>query len=186
MSTSLDIGYADPPYPGMAHLYKDHPDYGGEVNHARLLEELVSKYDGFILHTSSVALGHVIDCARSSGLSDDAYRLMSWVKPFAAFKKNVPVAYAWEPVLVKPVRKPTVSGSHQIMRDWLAEPITMKRGLAGAKPRNVCWWLFEVVGAQPDDCLTDMFPGTGAVGEAWEEWQSSVRGEPAQLELMHE
>lgn len=25
----MRIAYADPPYPGMAHLYKDHPDYGG-------------------------------------------------------------------------------------------------------------------------------------------------------------
>lgn len=24
----MRIGYADPPYIGCAHLYKDHPDYG--------------------------------------------------------------------------------------------------------------------------------------------------------------
>lgn len=31
------VAYADPPYPGKAWLYRDHPDYGGEVNHpARL------------------------------------------------------------------------------------------------------------------------------------------------------
>lgn len=33
----------------------------------------------------------------------------SWVKGFAAFKRNVPVAYAWEPVIIKPARKPVVS-----------------------------------------------------------------------------
>ena len=33
MTEALRIGYADPPYPGQAHLYKDHPDYGGEVDH---------------------------------------------------------------------------------------------------------------------------------------------------------
>ena len=27
----MRIAYADPPYPGCAHLYRDHPDYDGEV-----------------------------------------------------------------------------------------------------------------------------------------------------------
>ena len=30
----LRLAYADPPYPGNAWLYRDHPDYGGEVDHA--------------------------------------------------------------------------------------------------------------------------------------------------------
>jgi len=36
----MKIGYADPPYPGCAHLYKGHPDYAGEVDHALLIERL--------------------------------------------------------------------------------------------------------------------------------------------------
>ena len=28
----LRLAYADPPYPGSAWLYRDHPDYGGEVD----------------------------------------------------------------------------------------------------------------------------------------------------------
>ena len=35
-------------------------------------------------------------------------RVMAWVKGFAAFKRNVSVAYAWEPVIVKAARKPVV------------------------------------------------------------------------------
>ena len=31
------IGIADPPYPGLADYYIDHPDYAGEVDHAELL-----------------------------------------------------------------------------------------------------------------------------------------------------
>jgi hypothetical protein len=94
-------------------------------------------------------------------------RVMAWVKPFAAFKRNVSVAYAWEPVLVKAVRKPVVSG-RVVMRDFISEPITMKRGLTGAKPEAVCRWAFEVVGAEPDDELVDLFPGSGAVTRAWD------------------
>jgi hypothetical protein len=30
----LRLAYADPPYPGKVRLYRDHPDYGGEVDHA--------------------------------------------------------------------------------------------------------------------------------------------------------
>ena len=29
----MKIAYADPPYIGCAHLYRDHPDYAGEVDH---------------------------------------------------------------------------------------------------------------------------------------------------------
>lgn len=50
-------------------------------------------------------------------------------------------------------------------------PITLRRGLTGAKPEKVCHWAFEVVGARPDDVLDDLFPGTGAVSRAWSTWQ---------------
>jgi hypothetical protein len=164
------IAYADPPYPGQAAKhYGDHPDYAGEVDHVELLKRLDADYDGWVLHTSSTALTQVLYWAQELAISD--YRVMAWVKPFAAFKRNVPVAYAWEPVIVKAVRKPEVSG-RIVMRDWIAEPITMRRGLAGAKPEAVCRWAFEMVGAEPGDELDDVFPGTGAVGQAWERWRS--------------
>ena len=31
----MRIAYADPPYPGCAHLYRGHPDYAGEVDHVK-------------------------------------------------------------------------------------------------------------------------------------------------------
>lgn len=170
------IAYADPPYPGCAHLYRDHPDYGGEVDHLELARRLNDDYDGFVLHTSSVALGDVLRFLSLADCID--YRVMAWVKPFAAFKKNVSVAYAWEPVIVKAVRKPVVKPG-MTYRDWFAEPITLKRGLTGAKPENVCRWLFEVAGCEPDDELTDLFPGTGAVTRAWDNWANQlVLGQP--------
>jgi hypothetical protein len=166
------IGYADPPYPGQsAKHYAEHPDYAGEVDHRELLKRLDNEFDGWVLHTSSTALTDVLAIAGPRlGLD---YRVMAWVKPFAGFKRNVSVAYAWEPILVKPVRKPIVSG-RMVMRDWIAEPITMKRGLSGAKPARVCWWLFEVLGAESTDELVDLFPGTGAVMDAWHNWQQQL------------
>lgn len=161
----MRIAYADPPYPGCAHLYKDHPDYAGEVDHAKLIDKLEDEYEGWCLHTSSTALATVL------GLTENrpSLRVMAWVKPFAAFKANVSVAYAWEPVLVKAARKPVVKQG-MTYRDWCAESITLKRGLTGAKPERVCHWLFEVMGCEPEDELHDLFPGTGAVTKAWESW----------------
>lgn len=58
-----------------------------------------------------------------------------------------------------------------VMRDWIECSITLKKGLTGAKPEAVCHWAFELVGARPEDDLDDMFPGTGAVTEAWRTWK---------------
>lgn len=159
----MRIAYADPPYPGMSGFYKDHPDYAGEVDHAELVERMEREYDGWVLHTASTTLKEVLNVC-----PDDA-RIGAWVKPFASFKKNVTVAYAWEPVIFRggrrrPIDQPTV-------RDWCAEGITLRRGLVGAKPEAVCHWLFEVMGMQPDDELHDLFPGSGAVSRAWESWR---------------
>lgn len=161
----LRLCYADPPYPGQSlRHYGDHPDYAGEVDHADLLAQLAT-YDGWVLHTSAPALRDVLP------LCPPDARVMAWVKPFAAFKRNVSVAYAWEPVIVKAARKPVVNG-RLVMRDYIAEPMTMKRGLTGAKPDAVCRWCFQVMGAEPDDELHDLFPGSGAVTRAWQAWRA--------------
>ena len=130
----MRIAYADPPYPGCAHLYKDQPDYRGEVDHRALAHRLEDEYDGFCLHTASTTLLDVLPHFYQTP------RVMAWVKPFAAFKANVSIAYAWEPVLVKAARKPIVKPG-MIYRDFVSEPITLKRGLVGVKPERVCTWL---------------------------------------------
>ena len=162
----MRVAYADPPYPGCAHYYHNHPDYAGEVDHADLVASLI-EYDGWCLHTSSPTLKDLLP------LCPDDIRVMAWVKPFAAFKANVPVAYAWEPVIVKAARKPVVKLG-MTYRDWVAEPITLKRGLVGVKPDAVCRWVFEVMGCEPTDELVDLFPGTGAVTRAWESWSRQL------------
>lgn len=172
----MRIGYADPPYPGMAERhYGDHEDFAGEVDHHELLGRLASDFDGWLLHTSSTALPSVLAMASDLGLDSPAdYRVMAWVKPFAVFKQNVSVAYAWEPVLVAPCRKPVVAG-RVVMRDWISESITLQRGLVGVKPSAVCRWAFEVLGAEADDELVDLYPGSGAVARAWESWRTELR-----------
>jgi hypothetical protein len=157
------LGYADPPYIGCANLYPEKT----EVDHVELIDRLESEFDGWVLHaaatTKSIAV--LAPLAEKTGA-----RWCSWVKGFAAFKRNVPVAYAWEPVLIKEARKPVVSGRH-VSRDWIECSITLRRGLTGAKPEAVCHWAFELLGARPGDDMHDLFPGTGAVSLAWKTWQ---------------
>jgi hypothetical protein len=164
----MKIGYADPPYIGCAHLYRDQESYAGEVDHAELIERLQSDYDGWVLHAAATPKSMAVLAPLVEKI--EGARWMSWVKGFAAFKKNVSVAYAWEPVIVKAARKPVVS-KRLVMRDWIQESITLRKGLTGAKPEAVCHWAFEMVGAHPDDELIDLYPGTGAVTKAWVTWR---------------
>lgn len=158
----MRIAIADPPYPGQSHKhYRDHPDYAGEVDHAKLIQQLHFNYDGWALNTASTTLQYVLS------LCPEDVRIGAWVKPFAAFKANVPLAYAWEPVIFRPVRKQTIRPG-EISRDWIAEGITMRRGLTGAKPERVVHWMLRCIGATPDDEFDDLYPGSGAVQRAWE------------------
>lgn len=43
----------------------------------------------------------------------------------------------------------------------------------GRKPREFCRWVFTLLGAQSGDTLDDLFPGSGAVGAAWEEFSGA-------------
>lgn len=167
----MNLGYADPPYLGCGKLYAEHHpnamDWDDPTEHGRLIDRLMSEFDGWALHLSatpdSIAL-------YSRLVQGTGARWCSWVKGFAAFKRNVSVAYAWEPVIIKPARKPVVS-KRLVMRDWIQESITLRKGLTGAKPEAVCHWAFELLGARPDDELHDLFPGTGAVTKAWATWR---------------
>lgn len=180
----MKIAYADPPYPGQsAKHYGNHPDFDGEVDHGQLARDL-REYDGWVLHTSTPALYYVQSLLAATGelsmnpgtFRTGTYRVMAWVKPFAAYKRNVKVAYTWEPVLVKAARPAMPNRIDGITsRDYIAEPITMKKGLTGVKPERMCWWAFEVVGAAPEDELHDLFPGSGAVASAWDSWRSQLR-----------
>lgn len=160
----MRAAYADPPYPGCAHLYGC-----DEVDHKALVERLCDEYpDSWALSTSSPALRDVLP------LCPDDVRVAAWVKPFASFKPGVNPGYAWEPVIFRGGRK---RGRHEdTVRDFVSVPITLERGLTGAKPEAFCFWLFELLGLQPNagDEFVDLYPGSGAVTVAWDRWRSSL------------
>lgn len=87
------LAYADPPYPGKAWLYKDHPDYAGEVDHAALVASLTADFDAWALSTSAAALRDVL------AVCPEGVRVAAWHRgerpnAGAEFPLN-----AWEPVI---------------------------------------------------------------------------------------
>jgi hypothetical protein len=172
----MRFAIADPPYIGQAaRHYRHHPDYGGDVDHEALLHQVAADFpDGWALCCSSPSLRSLLP------LCPEDVRIGAWVKPFHAYKKGVRPAYAWEPVLYRGGRNaghppPPKGGRATTPKDWVMANVELKRGLVGAKPEGFCWWLFDLLGARPGDELVDLFPGSGAVGRAWERWCTRER-----------
>lgn len=156
----MKFAYCDPPYVGQAKRhYKSE-----EVDHAALIAQLQRDYDGWALSASSPSLQEILTLCPAD------VRVAAWVKPFAIFKPNVNPAFAWEPVLFCPLPRKR-SRKEPTVRDWIAVNITLQRGLCGVKPEGFCLWLFDLLGAEPEDEFDDLFPGSGAVTRAWEEWK---------------
>ena len=62
---------------------------------------------------------------------------------------------------------PMKGGKQNTPKDFLVEPITLKKGLVGAKPAKVCAWILDLLNFQhSEDFLHDLFPGSGSMGAA--------------------
>ena len=158
----MRLAYADPPYLGCCKLYGHRHEapyecWDDSVQHKILLYDLDKEYDGWAYSLSAPALLVL------SSVMPEGVRIAAWVKPFAAFKANVRIAYTWEPVIFKPGRDSSKDGA-PVGRDHLSEPITMQKGLTGAKPEKFCRWIANLLGYVEGDELVDIFPGTGIMG----------------------
>jgi hypothetical protein len=162
----VKLAYADPPYLGCSKFY-DHPDaakWDKKQTHIDLLVDLNLNHDGWAYSCNSSDLGWALGVFHGNLKAYDV-RIAAWVKPFAAFKRNVRCAYTWEPVLFKPARDSSKLGA-PVTRDHLAEPITLKRGLVGAKPARFNRWILDLLGYIDGDEVIDLFPGTGGMQDA--------------------
>ena len=100
-------------------------------------------------------------------------RVGAWVKTFCAFKKGVRPAYAWEPLIFRGGHNspkvahppPLLGGKQTTPKDFVALPITLKKGLTGAKPAAFCDWVLWLLNVQPGDKVRDLYPGTGIMTE---------------------
>jgi hypothetical protein len=166
------LAYADPPYPGMSwRHYRDHPDYAGEVDHQALIARLVADFpDGWALSTNSRSLRMVLALVPA----DVEIRIGAWTKPMPPRRRALRAVRAWEPVIFAGGR-PRPADAPQLL-DWVhaAPPRTLPGQVTGTKPSTFAVWLFRSLGAMPGDELVDLFPGSGAIGRAWDRF-SDVR-----------
>lgn len=174
---------ADPPYPGQSkRLYGEHEAYAGEVDHRELVTRLMDEYDAWALHTSASALHAILPLCpapepsrKNVGryLNGTGTRILIWAKSQTVWRP-VDVQFGWEPILIYGARpRPRERG---FLRDWIVcNPQSDGNTFTGAKPRAVSEYVFEALGLEPDDELHDLFPGSGAVGEAWDAWRAQGR-----------
>lgn len=172
----LRLAYADPPYPGLAErYYRDHPDYGGEVDHAELIRRLCS-YDGWALSTSVAALPAVL------ALCPPTVRVAAWVRGERPTRSGRPLN-AWEPVIYHGGRHLDPSSLEERQAAASRHAGTTRRldvlvhharprrtdpdRVIGAKPAAFARWMFDLLGARPGDQLHDLFPGSGGISRAW-------------------
>lgn len=171
----MKVAYADPPYVGQSRRH-----YGGaEVNHRLLIAHLCDDFpDGWALSCSTPSLRQLLP------MCPEDVRIGAWVKPFHILKRGVRPAFAWEPMLFRGGRNddpaiPLKGGRRTTPPDWVSANVTLNRGVHGAKPKKFCYWVFDVLNLLRGDELVDLFPGSGAVIEAWARYQERFNFEAA-------
>lgn len=156
----MRFAYADPPYLGhgakdYGHLHPDAADYDDPATHIALIERLVDEYpDGWAVSLDLPSLRFYLQ-----HVPTDA-RVAAWCKTMHQIYVNVPVQYAWEPVIWRGGR--AVKGRNPMVRDWLTSA-TARVGFKGAKPLRFNRWVLDLLGYEDDDTLDDLFPGTGSM-----------------------
>lgn len=165
----LRLAYADPPYPGNARLYCNHPDYAGEVDLVALLAHLAA-FDGWALSTSAASLPAVL------ALCPPGVRVAAWHRGERPTRHHRPLN-AWEPVIYHGGREldtdPAVRRTDSLVHG-VSPMTTLHTRVVGAKPAVFCRWVFELIGALPGDAFEDLFPGSGAVTRAWAVFSTST------------
>jgi hypothetical protein len=172
------LAIADPPYPPMFSVRRDlaaggerltsrsratryygvHPDAAVWDNldqHRQLLAQLLDEFDGWAIATTPDGLGayHPLPVA---------CRVMAWARP-RAMPGAGRLHSMWEPVIVyTPEGRRSRAGGR--VPDLLVEAVP-STGFVGAKPARWTRWVLDALGHDPEtDTVTDLFPGSGAVG----------------------
>jgi hypothetical protein len=201
---SIRLAYADPPYPGKsARYYRDHPDYAGEVNHAELIERLV-EFDGWALSTSASALPDILALCPAGvrvaawvrggrGEPDGPLNIWEPVIYFggrarperdallpadatrhAGTARRVTAAARDASHLVDTTRHHGQTRRVDVLVKTARPRTTDEARVIGAKPATFCRWVFDLLGAEPQDLFSDIFPGSGGVTRAWNEFSSNL------------
>lgn len=188
----IRCAYGDPVYLGFSAIYSKpgtpeyHPDakrWDDPAEHIALMARMEAEFpDGWAMSASSDSLRVILPGAPPKT------RVASWSRPAAGSLGVFRVAFAWEPVLYRTPTlarfgpggepNPTVIPRPTAM-DWCVASVGHNSdvggcGFRGAKPTRFCRWLFALLGlgGHPDDELVDLFPGSGAVTRAWQDYRA--------------
>jgi hypothetical protein len=180
----MKFAYADPPYLGRADFYVGHhPEaliWDDPETHRALINRLQDEYaDGWAMSLSGDSLRVLLPMCPAGA------RVATWITDRPRFAGNQnpirrhcePVIWCggrgWETgtraadfVITKQVPLPAGQPRYRMQRE------KARKGelFLGRKPREFCRWVFTLLGAAAGDTMDDLFPGTGAVGIAWEEF----------------
>lgn len=163
----MKYAYADPPYPGCAVKYRrvDKPE-AEEVDHAALIARLCDEYpDGWALSSHGKGLRAVLP------LTPEDVQVAVWVNTAAAPHAGERVMPVWEPVLYRSGRRLRGRFYEAPITNALVAPAqqTVARFL-GAKPVAFSFWVLGLLGVEEGDTVDDLYPGSGAVGAAIEQY----------------
>lgn len=158
----MKFAYADPPYYTMGKkmygsLHAEAGIWDQKQSHIDLIDRLMAEYpDGWTMSCNPANLWWL--------LSDrENVRVCAWTKTFHQIR-GTSNQYAWEAVLLYGGRKD--NKRKPMVRDWLACPIAMRKGLQGAKPEKFNQWILDLLGYQVGDEMDDLFPGSGSMALA--------------------
>jgi hypothetical protein len=141
-------------------------------DHQALVERLVREFgDGWALSTSAAGLQDVL------ALCPSGMRVCSWHRAVRPTRSRRAIS-AWEPLIVCGGRELPTDRA-QTVRDALAyggRYRTFPGAMTGMKPPQFAVWMFQLLGARPGDQLVDLYPGSGAIGEAWRRYAGTPAG----------
>jgi hypothetical protein len=197
----MRFAYCDPPYPGKAHYYPE----ASEVDHAALIRRLAIAYpDGWALSTSAEALRYVWQWCPFARLCVwvKAPRVVKTKRLTCSFEallvaggrdRRLAVAdrSTCDVLLADPQGASEYSGDTSPpagadgSRDtslavgdaliYRGRHRAFPGAMVGMKPPAFAEWMFRLLGALPGDTLDDLFPGSGAITEAWERFAGCRR-----------
>lgn len=125
--------------------------------------------DGWALSTSAAALRDVLPLCPLS------VRVCVWRRQHRGGRSRRPLS-AWEPLLVVGGRELQTARPQDVLDhlDYRGRYDAFPGALIGMKPPEFAVWMFGLLGAGPGDELVDVFPGSGAIGRAWQLYTSRV------------
>lgn len=170
----MRFAYADPPYLSCCGLYGHHHGdddrcWDDPETHRALIERLQTAFpDGWgavgLQSFTGYHLAHVPTRSQNSRLGEAVLRVQTRCQTGlclgAGHLRRGP-----QPIQGYRHAPPEKGGKQTTPKDFLAESITLKKGLTGAKPAAFCRWVLDLLNVQAGDELIDLYPGTGIMGE---------------------